>query len=149
MKAAHPMYGRTKLKIIKSVEVELVWPTEEKPTIGKASPIEIVLRTKEPLYCQYFLFELFNERTDKRAPMDRITSRSHYLYRFNVEKPLDPNGENKYKFALRVPVHKEPSRNDKFICIKWQYTVQAILKHSPDDKESVAAQTILTDFEVV
>lgn len=142
------MYGRSKVKQTKSVEVEFHLP-QEKPTIGKVSSIETVLRTKEPFYFAYALFELINERTDKRAPMDRITSRSRYLFRCNIDKMLEANVENKHAFRVRIPVHKEPSRNDKFICIKWQISLQAMVKKSAEDKEVVAAQVNPIEFEVV
>jgi hypothetical protein len=142
------MYGRPKTKLVKNVDVEIHLP-EEKPTIGKVCPVKTNLRTKENIYCAYVLFELINERTDKRAPMDRVTSRSRYLYRFDLSKALDVNGENTQTFNLRIPVHKEPSRNDKFICIKWQIGVHAVLKHSEEDKELLGAQLAPLEFEVV
>jgi hypothetical protein len=142
------MYGRSKLKQVKNVEVELHLP-QDKPTIGKVSKIETVLRSKEAMHFAYAMFELINERTDKRAPMDRITSRSRYLYRCNVEKTLDVNGENKFSFNIRIPVHKEPSRNDKFICIKWQISLQAVVKKTAEDKDFLGTQANPIEFEVV
>jgi hypothetical protein len=142
------MYGRTKIKPTKNVEVAMRLP-EEKPCIGKVCMIDAVIRSKDPIFLQYVLFELVNERTDKRAPMDRVTSRSRYLSRFNVEKALEANAENKHTFRLRIPVHKEPSRNDKFICIKWQLSLQVVVKANEEDKELLAAQVAPVEFEIV
>lgn len=143
------MYGRVKRKPIKNVEIKLC-PPQEKPTIGKLCPVEVLVCPQQAYYIKYVLFELINERTDKRAPTDRITSRSGYIYRFNVEKAIETlNGDNKYTFQLRIPVHKEASRNDKFICIKWQIGLEVIMTVNEDDKELLSACAPAFEVEVV
>lgn len=146
------MYGPSckNLKAVKNVDFTLTLTLpEEKPAIGKVAPMGVTIRPKQDFFLQYILFEVVNERTDKRAPMDRITSRSRYLYQHNIEKPITANSENKFSLPVRIPVHKEASRNDKFICIKWQITLQAVFKHSDEDKDLLAATGNLMEMEVV
>ena len=130
------------------MEVEISLP-EEKPTIGKVSQIGIVVRPQEEMMARYAFFELVNERTDKRAPMDRVTSRSRYFYRYNIEKDIKMNEENRYSFPMRIPVHKEPSRNDKFIYIKWQLSLKLILSKNEEDKEMWCGEATPIELEVV
>ena len=141
------MVGRPKIKVAKDVGIEVVLG-EDKPTIGEVSSIAISVKAKQEVFLKYVLFELINERTDKRAPMDRITSRSRYLYRFNIDQKT--NGDTgKYEFKVRIPVHKEPSRNDKFICIKWQLGSQLIFQTSEENKELLRTLAPVTELEVV
>lgn len=141
------MYGHPKAKNVKDVEVEVNLP-EEKPSIGKVCQIEIVVRPQEAGFMRYAFFELINERTDKRAPMDRVTSRSRYFYRYNVEQSMDADGENKYSFPMRIPVHKEPSRNDKFICIKWQLSLKAVFSKE-EEGELLCAEATPLELDVI
>lgn len=136
-----------KIKTVKTINVELCLP-EEKPTVGKVSPIGVNIQCSEPFFFQYALFELVNERTDKRAPMDRITSRSRYLYKYNKEEALTTE-DNKYNFDLRIPVHKEPSRNDKFIYIRWQLSLHLVVTRSEEDSELLGVVVPPVDLEVV
>lgn len=143
------MYGLIKRKPVKNVEVGIC-PPQEKPAIGKVCSIDVLLHPQQEYFFKYVLFDLVNERTDKRAPMDRITSRSEYFYRFNVDKPMGADhGEKKYTFQLRIPVHKEPSRNDKFICIKWQLGLEVVLATSEENAELLGAPAPIIELEVV
>jgi hypothetical protein len=139
------LYGITPKKQTKSLQSEIM-PFVEKPTIGKVSKIEIGLNAQQKFFFRYVVFELINERTDKRTPMDKITSRSVYLYRFNVEKDLE---HNKYSFPLRIPVHKEASRNDKFICIKWQIKLQAVVTESKNSEDLFSSESSALELEVL
>ncbi len=142
------MFGHPKAKPIKNLEME-VSLAEEKPTIGKASQVTINLKLQEKLWCRYIFFELINERTDKRAPMDRVTSRSRYFYRYNLDKEISQETENKHTFSLRIPIHKEPSRNDKFICIKWQLGAKAIVSKTEEDTELLSSEATPMELEVM
>lgn len=140
------LFGHPKSKLIKNVDMEISLP-QVKPTIGKSSEVAVVVRPQEKIWLKYIFFELINERTDKRAPMDRVTSRSRYFYRFNVDKEIG-EGEHKQSFSLRIPIHKEPSRNDKFICIKWQLGYKAILSKTEKDEELMGAEGTPIEMEV-
>ncbi|NUM35223.1 MAG: hypothetical protein HUU50_11800 [Candidatus Brocadiae bacterium] len=133
---------------MKNLEVE-VSLSEEKPTIGKSSQLQITMRLQEKVWFRYMFFELINERTDKRAPMDRVTSRSRYFYRYNIDKEISQETENKHTFSLRIPIHKEPSRNDKFICIKWQLSAKAIVSKTEEDSNLLSAEATPMELEVM
>ena len=142
------MFGHPKAKSVKNIAVEICVP-DDKPSVGKVSQMGIMVRPQQDFFLRFAFFELINERTDKRAPMDRVTSRSRYFYRFNVEKNLEVDKENKYTFPMRIPVHKEPSRNDKFICIKWQLSLKAIATKNEDDNELLCAEATPIELEIV
>lgn len=141
------IFGYPKAKAIKNVSVEIIFSADEKPTVGKSYPITLRLRPVEEMCFKFVFFELINERTDKRAPMDRVTSRSRYFYRYNVDKSISQNEENKHAFSLRIPVHKEPSRDDKFIRIRWQLTAKVILSKSEtaSDKPETDAELLMAE----
>ena len=128
------MIVKNKAKVIKDVEIKTILP-EEKITIGQVSQIKVVMKPKENMWLRYIFFELLNERTDKRAPKDRITSRSRYHYRYNVDETIANKEESQYIFPMRIPIHKEPSRDDKFICIKWQLHLKAYMSATEEDNE--------------
>ncbi len=142
------MFGHPKAKPIKDVNVEINLPSE-KPTIGKVCPITVNIKPPDEMHLRFAFFELINERTDKRASMDRVTSRSRYFYRYNVEKSITKDGDNKYNFAMRIPVHKEPSKNDKFVCIKWQLNTKIILSKNEADAELLNVETTPIEIEVL
>lgn len=142
------MFGRSKIKNISNVEWKLC-PPEEKPAIGKVSEFTLSLTPSEGMFFHYVAFELINERTDKRAPMDRLTSRSRYLFRYNVDQEVKGSEETTHKFPIRVPIHKEPSRNDKFICIKWQLNTQIIFSKDEESKDLLGTKIATMELDVV
>ncbi len=142
------MFGHPKAKTTKDVHVEVLLP-QEKPGIGKVSLITVHIRPTDGMHFRFVFFELINERTDKRAPMDRVTSRSRYFYRYNVEKAMEKDGENRHTFSMRIPVHKEASRNDKFICIRWQLSAKVILSKNENEPELLSAEATPLELEVV
>lgn len=142
-------FGHPKAKTIKDVSVEVILPTTEKPAVGKVCPITIRLRPTEGMFFRFAFFELINERTDKRAPMDRVTSRSRYFYRYNIDKTITAEDKNEHSFSMRIPVHKEPSRDDKFIRIRWQLNTKIILSKNESEVELLMSEaTPIEQFEV-
>lgn len=140
------MYNHPKAKLEKNINIEVILP-EEKLSIGKVSQIKIAVKGKENNFLQYAFFELTNERTDKRG-MDRVTSRSRYLYRYNIEKTFESDAEDQLEFPIRVPVHKEPSRNDKFICIKWQLSTKIYMTKPEEEAEAKYIYSEATPIEI-
>lgn len=145
------MYGLKKPKFVKGVQLQ-IHPPEEKPQIGKIAQFKVDVTSNEDYHLSYVVFELVNERTDKRAPLDRVTSRSRYLYRYNIDKMIknEPSDEdNVFEFPIRIPVHKEPSRNDKFICIRWQLIARTYMKKDSESTEFLSVEEEPTEIEVV
>lgn len=141
------IYGTTKPRLIKDAQL-IVEPPIENPKIGEPSSFGVKITNNTSYHNEFVLFELINERTDKRAPLDKVTSRSRYLFRHNINKNLQ-DGENDYSLDIRIPMHKEASRNDKFIRIRWQLNSQVYLKKNVDDKEFFCAEADSIDVEVV
>jgi CRISPR/Cas system-associated protein Cas5 (RAMP superfamily) len=142
------MFGRTKYKNINNIEWTL-YPPQEKPAIGKVFDFEVELKPSDDGFFRYIALELVNERTDKRAPMDRLTSKSRYLFKYNVDAKISSQEESKHKFQVRIPIHKEPSRNDKFICIKWQLSAQLILSKNEEESDLLGTKVAVMDLEVI
>lgn len=142
------MYGRKKPKFVKGVDLKIQQP-EEKAQVGKVSNFEVQVTSDTNYNLDYVVFELVNERTDKRAPLDRVTSRSRYLYRYNVDQEITAGSDCTHSFPIRIPVHKEPSRNDKFICIKWQLALRTYMKKESDEKSHVCVECEAVETEVV
>ena len=141
------MYGTVKPKLVKDAELKIEAPIEN-PQIGESSSFTAKVTSDTAYHTDFILFELINERTDKRAPLDKVTSRSRYLYRHNIGKELD-GSEQEYSFDIRIPVHKEASRNDKFIRIRWKLNSQIYLKKSDEDKELFCVESTPLEVEVV
>lgn len=138
------MYGTKKPKLVKDAELKIEPPIEN-PQIGQPSSFTAKITTDSSYHTDFVLFELINERTDKRAPLDKVTSRSRYLFRHNVDEALS-NGEGEYSFDIRIPVHKEASRNDKFIRIRWKLNSQMYLKKN---EELYCVESTPLEVEVV
>lgn len=144
------MFGLQKAKNYKGLEVAILLP-EEKSAIGQVTEVDLSLKATQPLWIRYVVFELINERIDKRAAKDKNTNSSNYVYRYNIEEALDltDNTDKKYKFPIRIPSHKEPSRNDRFIYIKWILKATVVSSLNQDSEEMYRTEFCIDEIEVL
>jgi hypothetical protein len=144
------MFGLQKAKNYKGLEVSILLP-EEKSAIGQVTEVELSLKSAQPLWIKYVIFELINERIDKRAAKDKSTNSSNYVYRYNIEESLESTDDTdkKYKFPIRIPSHKEPSRNDRFIYIKWILKATVLSSETKDAEETYRTEFCIDEIEVL
>jgi len=143
------MFGHPNATLVNNIDIEITLP-EEKCAIGKVATIDVGLKPKETVWFRYAFFELIFERKDKRSSGNQPTSRHRYFYRYNVEEVLENTVDSKdFSFNVRIPTHKEPSRDDKFLNITWSLLLKIVFSTSEQNKELLYSEYKIDNVEVI